>query len=400
MIQPFYCYIGVALSFTLSLWLFATGKLDASTYFYAPLGFLITYFTLLAIVRDKQTYTCRTMRQVLPKAIGKYIMWGYILLGIMKFYELHPLYHSMTPNTRIFFSDYFHLFYAWVGLPYFILAEKTRYCLDNVLGDPYVKLQMLLKDLANVRFRTAAHRLTTQRYRRAYLMAILRIHYIPVMVEQIYFGVTRLTAVAQQSSHIQWSLLNVVIAVTVLCWLIDSNNGAMGYFWESWFTKTRYRDVDPHAIHWFVVLICYIPFIGYAHNFVPFPALSSESALLIEHAAFNQGIEVVLLIALIFYVISGCALNFSTSNLCYKKIQTCGPYGIVRHPATACKLIVFALAFFRFRAAFSPGWALCYILWFTIYICRALVEERFLRRFPDYQAYMKQTRYRFIPGVI
>ena len=26
--------------------------------------------------------------------------------------------------------------------------------------------------------------------------------------------------------------------------------------------------------------------------------------------------------------------------------------------------------------------------------------ERFLKRFPDYQAYMKKTRYRFFPGIV
>lgn len=398
MIQPFYCYIGILLSFTMSLWLFATGKLDAQTYFYTPLGFLIAYYTCLAILQDKQVYRPRSIRQVLPKAIGKYLMWGLVLWGILSLYRLHAMYNLMTPNTRVFLDHYLRAFLV-VGLPYFVLAERKRYCLENVLSDPYVKLRVLLRDLWRRRFKQAGHRLTTQRFRRTYLMAILRIHYIPIMVEQVHLGVTQTTTFAQ-NPNIQWSLLTVVGAVTILCWLVDSNNGAMGYFWESCFTKTRYRDVDPHAVHWFVVLICYIPFIAYAQDFVPFPSLPANSILLIQHARVNQAIEVAMLIALVFYVISGCALNFSTSNLSYKKIQTCGPYRIVRHPATVCKLIVFALAFFRFRGAFTPGWTLCYFAWCTIYICRALVEERFLRRFSDYQDYMKQTRYRFIPGLI
>lgn len=398
MIQPFYCYIGITLSFVVSLWLFATGQLDAKTYFYAPLGFLIAYFTILAIIQDKQKYASRSLGQVVPKAIGKYVMWGLVIWGILTFYRLHPMYSQMTPNTRIFFEHYLRAFLV-AGLPYFFLAEKWRYCPENMLSDPYLKVHLLLKDLWRRRFRQAGHRLTTPRFRRTYLMAVVRIHYIPIMIEQIHFGVTRTTTFAQ-TANIEWTLMTVVGAVTILCWLVDSNNGAMGYFWESWFTKTRYKDIDPHPIHWFVVLICYVPFIAYAQNFVPFPALPPQSAQLIQHSAFNHTIEVIMLAALVLYVISGSALNFSTSNLCYKKIQTRGPYRVVRHPATTCKLIVFALAFFRFRLAFTPGWTLCYIVWFTIYICRALVEERFLRRFEEYQNYMKQTRYRFIPGLI
>jgi len=105
------------------------------------------------------------------------------------------------------------------------------------------------------------------------------------------------------------------------------------------------------------------------------------------------------LILLALYVLSGSALSFSTSNLCYKKIQTKGPYAIVRHPATTFKLLFFFLAFFRYRAAFTFTGILCYLVWMTVYICRALVEESFLKKFSDYRRYMKKTRYRFIPRV-
>ncbi|MCF7973299.1 MAG: hypothetical protein K9N55_05760 [Phycisphaerae bacterium] len=398
MIHPLTCYIGICLSFTVSLWLFVTDRLNPQTHFYAPLGMLILFFTVLAVVRDKKTYRPRTLRQVMPKAFGKYVMWGLILYSVTEFYQWHPLYRTLTPNTRVFMDHYLRLF-MWMGLPYFILAEKTRACLENVLSDPYVKLRVLMQDLWKRQFRQAAGRLTTQRYRRTYLMAILRIHYIPLMVEQIHFNATKLTGIVQAGT-VTWSLTTVVFTVTIVAWLIDSNNGAMGYFWESCFTRTRFKDVDPNAIHWFVVLLCYVPFIRYAADFVPFPEAPLFSVPLFSLPAINHGIEIVLLMALVCYVLSGSALNFSTSNLCYKQIQTKGPYRIVRHPATACKLVFFAVAFFRFKMAYTLAGILCYVVWLSIYICRALVEERFLRRFPDYQAYMKQTRYRFIPGLV
>ena len=169
----------------------------------------------------------------------------------------------LTPNTQVFFAHYLRAF-AVAGLPYFVLAEKRRYCPENCLSDPYLKLRVLLKDLWLRRFRQAGRRLATPRFRRTYLMAIVRIHYIPIMVEQIHFGVTRTTAFAQ-TANIEWTLMTVVGAVTALCWLVDSNNGAMGCFWESWFTKTRYKEMDPYPLHWFVVLIGYIPFFYYAH---------------------------------------------------------------------------------------------------------------------------------------
>jgi protein-S-isoprenylcysteine O-methyltransferase Ste14 len=381
-----------------SLWLFATGRLDAQIHFYAPLAVLIFFFTVRAVIRDKQTYEARTLRQVIAKAIGKYLMWGLVLYGVTRFYEWHPLYHSLTPNTRVFMDHYLRLF-TWIGLPYFVLAEKTRTCLDNVLSDPYIKVRVLMRDLWKRRFKQAGFRLTTQRYRRTYLMAILRIHYVPLMVEQIHLYAIKMTGILQ-ADHVQWSLATVVFTITLMVWFIDSTNGAMGYFWESCFTKTRFKDIDPYPIHWFVVLLCYMPFIRYAAEFVPFPEASRYAVPLFSHQAINNGMDIVLVIALVLYVMSGSALNFSTSNLCYKQIQTKGPYRIVRHPATTCKLIFFAVAFFRFKTSYTVAGILCYLVWFTVYICRALVEERFLKRFPDYQRYMKQTRYRFIPGLI
>jgi protein-S-isoprenylcysteine O-methyltransferase Ste14 len=72
----------------------------------------------------------------------------------------------------------------------------------------------------------------------------------------------------------------------------------------------------------------------------------------------------------------------------------------MRHPATAFKLAFFTLAFYRFAPAYTWGWFVFYLFWIAVYVGRALVEERFLRRFADYRAYMQQTRYRFIPGVV
>jgi protein-S-isoprenylcysteine O-methyltransferase Ste14 len=40
-----------------------------------------------------------------------------------------------------------------------------------------------------------------------------------------------------------------------------------------------------------------------------------------------------------------------------------------------------------------------FIGWATLYFLRALTEEKFLMRDPDYVAYCKKVKYRFIPGV-
>ena len=397
MIHPCLCWLGILLSFAASLALFNSGLLDVHEYFYAPALLLIGFYTLHSILTDKQAYQSRTLKQIIPKVIGKYIMWGLILYAVIGFYAAHPLYREFTPNTRRFFGDYLILF-LMLGLPYFFLAEKYRYTPDNVLGDPYLRILPLLKCLKNRDFKRIGRRLGQTSYKRIYLMAIIRIHYTPIMIEQLYLHLTN-TAGFVQKADFQWNLASSVLIATTLALAVDANNGAIGYFWESWFAKSRFRVIDLHPMHWFVVLICYTPFFSYAVQFVPFPSLAANSTPLIGDSGLNSGIEIVLLILLASYVLSGGALSFSTSNLCYKKIQTKGPFAIVRHPATSFKLLYFFLAFFRYRAAYTIAGFISYLVWMIIYICRALVEERFLRRFSAYREYMKKTRYRFIPRI-
>jgi protein-S-isoprenylcysteine O-methyltransferase Ste14 len=40
-----------------------------------------------------------------------------------------------------------------------------------------------------------------------------------------------------------------------------------------------------------------------------------------------------------------------------------------------------------------------FIVWGTIYFLRSVTEERFLMRDPDYVAYCRKVKYRFIPGI-
>jgi hypothetical protein len=66
--------------------------------------------------------------------------------------------------------------------------------------------------------------------------------------------------------------------ITVLAWLIDSNNASIGYFWQSAFTKTRFRAIDPYPGHWIIVLVCYPPFIYFVNSyFAVFPSLPETS---------------------------------------------------------------------------------------------------------------------------
>jgi protein-S-isoprenylcysteine O-methyltransferase Ste14 len=396
MYRPFFCYLGVSLTFTLTFALFGYTSLNAEKFFYVPVFILIAYYTTVSMLGDRKAYQKRTFKQLFFKSIGKYIFWVLILTGVIWFYRLHPAYNNVTPNTRIFLKHFFYAF-AVCGLPYLFLEEKYRYCQENILADPYLKISLLIRCLLRNDYRRFRRRLFSRKSRGMFLSAILRIHYLPIMIEQVHFGITTLT---QGAKFHNFTLTSVLFMITTLAWLIDSNNASIGYFWQSWFTKTRFREIDPHPSHWIVVLSCYPPFIYFVNTYLAvFPSLPETSQRIIANAGVNVGIDIILLTALVLYMLSGCALGFACSNLSYKKIQTRGPYRFMRHPATTFKLIFFTLAFYRFAPAYTGGWLVFYLFWIGIYIGRALVEERFLRRFKDYRAYMEQTRYRFIPSV-
>lgn len=397
MCHPFFCYLGVTLTFTLTFVLFGYSSLDAHKFFYIPIFLLITYYTVFAMLGDRQIYQKRTIQQVILKSLGKYLFWGLILASVIGFYHVHPAYRAVTPNTRVFFTHFFYGF-AVLGFPYFCLEEKYRYCPENVLADPYLKFALLIRCLWRRDLYRFRRRLFTRKYRGILLSAILRIHYIPIMVEQVHYGVTALTRSGNFQNGTSPSAL---FTISALAWLIDSNNASIGYFWQSAFTKTRFREIDPYPGHWILVLACYAPFIYFVNSYLAvFPSLPETSQRVFSNTGVNIGIDIAVLTALVLYMLSGCALGFACSNLSYKKIQTKGPYRLMRHPATTCKLIYFTLSFYRFAPAYTAGWFVFYLVWVFIYIGRALIEEQFLRRFPDYRAYMKQTRYRFIPGIV
>ncbi len=411
MIHPFFCYLYIFLSFLLSFLLFIPGHVRFDRYFYLPVVLLITLYTIHAMVTDKQVYTKRSFQQSCLTASGKYLFWGLVLLAIIALYS-SPLYRDMTTETRRFFKDFLRAF-AVCGWPYFFLADQFRYSLANTVADQYMTTSVLLRCLMRGKLTRFWRRLTSRPSKRMFVSAALRVHFVPVMAEQVSSGITNFVlryraqaaqlhlAFTEDSLQTQQTFFAVLFLLTVLAWLVDSNNATMGYFWESRFTKTRFREMDPYLIHWVITLSCYVPFIFLVNNYlVTFPHIPDGSAAMFTSVRVNLFIDVTMTAALLLYMASGSALAFSFSNLSYKRIQTRGPYRFIRHPSITFKIIWFSLAFYRFSAAYTFGWFLCYLTWMGIYVVRAFVEERFLRRFPEYQAYMQQTKYRFIPGII
>ena len=117
---------------------------------------------------------------------------------------------------------------------------------------------------------------------------------------------------------------------------------------------------------------------------------------------------------LLLLTTSSFSLFTKASNLTNRGIVDWGPYRIIRHPGYVAKnmfwLTTLIPVFIPNTSSPDFTWT-AYLVssaviiwgflgWGTIYFLRAITEERFLMKDPDYVAYCKKVRYRFIPGVV
>lgn len=77
-------------------------------------------------------------------------------------------------------------------------------------------------------------------------------------------------------------------------------------------------------------------------------------------------------------------------------IITSGPYRFVRHPIYSG---LFVTLFAFLLRAYVPLNLLLEAVIVVLFMLKSVIEERFLRDNPEYAAYMRQVRYRWVPGV-
>ena len=200
-------------------------------------------------------------------------------------------------------------------------------------------------------------------------------------------------------SSLFWACFQLILFIDTLLF-------TLGYIIETPALRNRIRSVDPTFFGWFICLACYPPFNDFTSRFLEwqssdFPQYKADWL----HFAAN----ITLLLSLAIYSWASVALGFKASNLTNRGIVSHGPYSLVRHPAYAAKNLAwwigampnlyFIFASGNLRHAAYALLALCG--WTTIYVLRAITEERHLLLGRNgYAEYMQQVRWRFIPGLI
>ncbi|MBI4239064.1 MAG: hypothetical protein HY696_11715 [Deltaproteobacteria bacterium] len=179
---------------------------------------------------------------------------------------------------------------------------------------------------------------------------------------------------------------------------LDVSLALVGYVCTWRLLDSHLRSAEPTIAGWLVALLCYPPFARISDSYLAYNSGNHFWGQTLAATPILYALFAVLILGCMWiYVHATIAFGFRFSNLTHRGILSSGPYAIIRHPAYVAKNLSWWLITIPFL--FSLGDCLRLFGWNLLYLGRALTEERHLRQFPDYRAYMQKVRWRFIPGV-
>ena len=151
------------------------------------------------------------------------------------------------------------------------------------------------------------------------------------------------------------------------------------------FRRTPVR-VTPNPWYWllaFVATYGIIAFYAFAPRGTPIVAIIVPNVLVLISVAIMIWARVSL----------GRSIGYVPAD---RGIVTSGPYRFVRHPIYSG---LFVTMFAFLLRAYLPLNLLLILVIVGLFMLKSVIEERFLRDNPEYAAYMRRVRYRWIPGV-
>ena len=259
----------------------------------------------------------------------------------------------------------------------------------------------------------------TFKEKHAFVFLLIKLFYGPLMLNSFLGECAPGPALVlqfQQSSTWISRLDCLYSASIVLVFLLDSALFCFGYHTEAGFLRNEVRYVETTLSGILVCIICYPPFNNVSSAFL---GPSNDEVNILYGSGLHHPLTWILRGLAVLFLLLLTAASFSlftkASNLTNRGIVQYGPYRWVRHPGYVGKNLFWLMTLLpTFLAVdfsnpmfswtdhllFCLGRACGFAAWCSIYILRALTEERLLMQDPDYVAYCRKVRYRFIPGVI
>ena len=408
-ISPHVYVLMAVLTATLSYFGFKEfGGLDE--WFFLPIFAMAVFWGIANFIRQLRGqghfYIDAKIRVVplLRRALARYVVWMAVMYIGLTLLQGHAFYRQFDKSIQ--FLDTLLDIYLVAGMPYFILTLIFKASRVEDFYDPAIRFIHILKQIGiglMVRGNRPFAVLAKPYNRKVLLNLVMRAYFIPFMVVQVY--ATMNNAIRFSADDFQnYDFFTLLMWLSALLWFMDALAASTGYSIESRWAENRSRSIDMTVGGWLVCMACYEPINNVTGIFFPFGPLVSEVApqsFLFADQPFIylfKMVEILMLLALIY---SDLSLGPSGVNITLKKLQTRGPHGIIRHPGTVCKLLLWWLQTMSYAQFWvTPQLIIGQLAWNAIYIMRALTEERHLQHYPEYREYMKKVKYRFIPGVI
>ncbi len=148
--------------------------------------------------------------------------------------------------------------------------------------------------------------------------------------------------------------------------------------------RRRHQDMDRNAFHQAVAMVAFFSGLALVETPGAYPAML-RAAQVVTLAAIALGTVALIDLGRSFGIL-----------IAVREVKTGGLYAVVRHPMYMTDILW--RVGFTLQNLCRLNVAVCLVS-SACYVYRALLEERFLRRFPQYRQYAERVRYRFVPGV-
>lgn len=375
----------------------------------------------------------------LPKPSNELIFKHYISSCViyafaMLLFLFNPFYKNLFENYSYFFHIIVALYISYIVIApvfLFIIKPKTIYASHSIELINYF-IRITKREGFNKSFNAAEFiqwLKPTYKQKQSFVLYFIKFFFAPQLVVwsishfgsflKAFYTLTQFNLYNEnqginlntvlQSKMLLLKYRDYVYAVCFqFLYFLDVFFFTIGYCTELTFLKNRIRSVDSTVLGLFFCLICYKPFskattafVAWNHPGVDLNLLNNQNAII------NWIFYLIAVVLIAIYASASIALCTKASNLTNRGTCKIFPYNIVRHPAYASKvlfwwistLIIFkrlilSLDIMQISLIFISA-----VVWTFIYYMRAITEERHLLLDPEYRAYTKKVKYRFLPYI-
>jgi len=330
--------------------------------------------------------------------------WDLGVFGIQKILTIHGVLIALIVLYALVLVPYYAA-YPWMRSSAWTFLQGTWFAWRRSRRRKSIKQPTPMSLPLNFRLSPAA--------RQAGLSLLLKFFFAPLMINWCLGHFATLSgSLVQFTNGVHQGLGGRALFDTAIFWaafqailFIDTLLFTLGYIVEVPALDNRIRTVDPTFFGWFICLACYPPFNDFTGTFLQW---QSNDFPYFANDYLHLAVNICVLLSLAIFSWASLALGFKASNLTNRGIVTRGPYKYVRHPAYAAKNLAWWLGAIPTLAMVigSQNWqAVVYsfvalIGWTTIYVLRAITEERHLLLTDNgYREYAQKVRWRFVPGL-